>query len=138
MFEKLIEVLSAIAAELKRSNDGRGIAANTPAPQFVPATPAPKAEAKPKAAPKAEKPAAPAPAAEPMPVYADVQAQCVAFLAEHPRKREALLEVFKSCGVPATEANGVNAMRISNAKDDPAKLKAVSDALTAALEAVAV
>lgn len=127
MFEKLIDVLLALVAELKRYNDGRG--ADAPA---QPSTPAPKDK------PAAKKTAPAAPPAEKLPTFDEVQAQAVTFMAEHPRKREALLEVLTAAGVQPVDVGGKPVVKISSAKDNPAMLSAIAKGLTAALEAEAV
>lgn len=128
MFEKLIEVLSALVAEFKRYNDFNvPVAPKAAAPAKETAT-KPAAD-KPAAKVAVEKPAAKTTtkAAPEGPTFAEVQKAAIDFVAAH--GREKLVEVLEGAGVPA---DGEGRRKVSAAKDDPAMLAEIASGLAQA------
>ena len=118
MFEKLLDVLSAILVELRRYNEGQGTLTNSDTP--TPAAVKPAA-----AKPAAAKPAAPAV------TFPEAQEKAVALVAS--KGRDILIKVLKDSGVPPVDAGQGPVYKISTVKDDPVALAKVYKGLTAAL-----
>jgi hypothetical protein len=110
--------IAGLTAELKRYNDraeSAKVAVTKPADP-APEAPVEKAAEKPVAEKKAAKKE---PKVEPVLVLADVQKEGAAFVAAN--GREAFVAILADLGLTKT----------SDAKDDPAALKAISDAIKA-------
>lgn len=126
MFEKLVEVLSALVKELKRYNDRRDATApvDASAPKDEAPAPAPKTAPAAKAKPAAKA----APKGEPELTLAQVQEAAIKY---SERGRDVLIATLRKVGVPGVD-NGTGKLvyKVSNVADDPIMLAKVYEALT--------
>jgi hypothetical protein len=130
MLEKLLTVLEAIAKELKRYNDGQKADGRDAVDVDSGVSTPPPAKAAPaKAAPAKAAPAKAAPAAVTLSEATEVAMKYISA-----KGRDSFITLLKTNGVPAVDVGNGPVYKLSNVKDDSAKLAAIVKKCNAGLE----